>query len=172
MIFIIFNTIDLVVFIWRWARPVKWAGSPKWDPSLRNSYKNIMYSYEKWASPPSWDENFQYEQVQTGLPSKVGYSFLSFACTIFAFEFFPNSISTWLQWILLWPQLKKVIVFINGPTNPLILINFWYSSCTYFSNSVNIQGKFLEVAKYIILYHKIKLLYPSWSPIGNKKIPF
>ena len=25
------------------------------SPSLRNSYKNIMYSYEKWASPPRWD---------------------------------------------------------------------------------------------------------------------
>ena len=24
-------------------------------PSLRNSYKNIMCSYEKWASPPKWD---------------------------------------------------------------------------------------------------------------------
>ena len=25
------------------------------SPSLRNSYKNIMCSYEKWASPPRWD---------------------------------------------------------------------------------------------------------------------
>ena len=24
------------------------------SPSLRNSYKNIMCSYEKWASPPRW----------------------------------------------------------------------------------------------------------------------
>ena len=25
------------------------------SPSLRNSYKNIMCSYEKWPSPPRWD---------------------------------------------------------------------------------------------------------------------
>ena len=82
------------LFIWRWAAPVRRAGSPRWDdfyptfkwnllwgcsyggelawlgglarlgrlarlgeisPSLRNSYKNIMCSYEKRASPPKWD---------------------------------------------------------------------------------------------------------------------
>ena len=49
------------------------------SPFLRNSYKNIMCSYEKWASPPRWhltwfcrDEYFPYKHAQVGQPGKVG----------------------------------------------------------------------------------------------------
>ena len=53
-------------------------------PSSRNSYKNVMFSYEKWASPPRWDltwfyrilprwdENSPYEQAQVDQTGKVG----------------------------------------------------------------------------------------------------
>ena len=53
------------------------------SPSLRNSYENIMYSYEKWGRlpmwdltsfagiPPRWDENFPHEHEQVGQRGKV-----------------------------------------------------------------------------------------------------
>ena len=57
------------------------------------------------------------------------------------------------------------------PPKPLIFINFLYFSYTYFPNSLNIQAKFHEYAKYIILYSKMELLQPFGSHFENKKIP-
>ena len=54
------------------------------SPSLRNSYKNVMCSYESEPArldgisldfagiPPRRDENFPYEHAQVGQPGKVG----------------------------------------------------------------------------------------------------
>ena len=54
-------------------------------------------------------------------------------------------------------------------TPDFLLISYIFY--TYFSNSLTIETKFHEVAKYIISYSKIELLQPFGSLIENKKIP-
>ena len=59
------NYAQLVVLIKNWLRGCSYGGQlarlgglahlSEISPSLRNSYKIIMYSYEKWANLPRWD---------------------------------------------------------------------------------------------------------------------
>ena len=63
-------------------------------------------------------------------------------------------------------KLKQVIkgsLYKWPPGMHWLFINFLYFSWTYFSNSLTVQAKPYEVAKYIILCSKIKLL----QPFGN-----
>ena len=53
------------------------------------------------------------------------------------------------------------------PRKPL---NKLYFSYIYFFNSLTIETKFHEVAKYIIFHSKMELLQPSGSLSENKKI--
>ena len=69
------------LFIWRWAGPERWTGSPRWDRTF--SKKHLICSYEKKTArlggislyfagiTPWWDENFPYEQTKVGQPGKV-----------------------------------------------------------------------------------------------------
>ena len=69
------------------------------------------------------------------------------------------------------PQLKKVIkdsLYKETSETLCFFINFLHFSYTYFSNSPTEKVKFLEVAKYFVLYSKMEFLQHFGSLIENK----